>query len=124
MSLIRLVPWIVHTAVEYAAGLLFLLAPFLFGFDSETAKWTSIALGVIVLFVAVVSRGRLSVTQSLPTSAHATLDYVLAVVLVLAPFILGFADDTAAVTFFVLLGVGHASLSLLTSFPVGTSEPV
>ncbi len=123
MSLIRLVPWIVHTAVEYAAGLLFLLAPFLFGFDSETAKWTSIALGVIVLFVAVVSRGRLSVTQSLPTSAHATLDYVLAVVLVLAPFILGFADDTAAVTFFVLLGVGHAALSLLTSFPVGTSEP-
>jgi VIT1/CCC1 family predicted Fe2+/Mn2+ transporter len=35
-------PVIVHTAVGYAAGLLFPLAPFLFGFDSETAKWTSI----------------------------------------------------------------------------------
>jgi VIT1/CCC1 family predicted Fe2+/Mn2+ transporter len=45
MSLVRLVPWIVHSAVEYAVAVLFLLAPFLFGFDSETAKWTSIAFG-------------------------------------------------------------------------------
>jgi len=123
MSLVRLVPWIVHSAVEYAAAVLFLLAPFLFGFDSETAKWTSIALGVLVLLVAVISRGKLGLTQSLPTSAHATLDYVLAVLLVLAPFVLGFADDKAAVTFFVLLGVAHAVLSLLTSFPLREGEP-
>lgn len=123
MSLVRLVPWIVHSAVEYAAAVLFLLAPFLFGFDSETAKWTSIALGVLVLLVAVISRGKLGVTQSLPTSAHATLDYVLAVLLVLAPFVLGFADDRAAVTFFVLLGLAHAGLSLLTSFPLREGEP-
>lgn len=123
MSLVRLVPWIVHSAVEYAAAVLFLLAPFLFGFDSETAKWTSIALGVLVLLVAVISRGKLGVTQSLPTSAHATLDYVLAVLLVLAPFVLGFADDRAAVTFFVLLGLAHAGLSLLTRFPLREGEP-
>jgi VIT1/CCC1 family predicted Fe2+/Mn2+ transporter len=123
MSLVRLVPWIVHSAVEYAAAVLFLLAPFLFGFDSETAKWTSIALGVLVLLVAVISRGKLGVTQSLPTSAHATLDYVLAVLLVLAPFVLGFADERAAVTFFVLLGLAHAGLSLLTSFPLREGEP-
>lgn len=123
MSLVRLVPWIVHSAVEYAAGVLFLIAPFLFGFDEATQKWTSIALGIVVLLVAVISRGRLGVTQSLPTSAHATLDYVLAVVLVLAPFVLGFAEDKAAVTFFVLLGVTHAALSLLTRFPLREGEP-
>jgi hypothetical protein len=123
MSLVRLVPWIVHTAVEYAAGLLLLLAPFLFDFNSDTAQWTSIALGVVVLLVAVISRGPLSVTQSLPTSAHATLDYVLALVLILAPFVLGFADDTAAVTFFVLLGIAHAGLSLFTRFPLPAGEP-
>ena len=123
MSLVRLVPWIVHSAVEYAVAVLFLLAPFLFGFDSETAKWTSIALGVLVLLVAVISRGKLGVTQSLPTSAHATLDYVLAVLLVLAPFVLGFADDKVAVTFFVLLGLAHGGLSLLTRFPLREGEP-
>jgi VIT1/CCC1 family predicted Fe2+/Mn2+ transporter len=123
MSLVRLVPWTVHSAVEYAAAVLFILAPFLFGFDSETAKWTSIALGVVVLLVAIISRGPLGLTQSLPTSVHATLDYVLAVLLVLAPFVLGFADDRAAVTFFVLLGVAHATLSLLTRFPLDEGEP-
>lgn len=117
MSLVRLVPWVVHSAVEYVAAVLLVLAPFLFGFDSETAQWTSIALGVVVLLVAVISRSPLGLTKSLPVSAHATLDYVLAVVLVLAPFLLGFADDTPAVTFFVLLGLAHAALSLLTRFP-------
>ena len=117
MSLARLVPWVVHCAVEYAAALLLIAAPFLFGFERDTAQWTSIALGVVVLLVAVLTRGPLGVTKSLPASAHATLDYVLAVVLVLAPFVLGFAGDKAAVTFFVLLGVAHAALSLLTRFP-------
>ena len=121
MSLVRLVPWVVHCAIEYAAALLLFAAPFLFGFDTDTAKWTSIALGVVVLLVAVISRSPLGIAKALPVSAHATLDYVLAVVLVLVPFILGFADDTAAVTFFVLLGVAHAALSLLTRFPETSS---
>lgn len=118
MSLVRLVPWIVHSVIEYAAAALLIAAPFLFGFDSDTAQWTAIALGVLVLLVAVITRSPVGVTKSLPVSAHATLDYVLAVVLVLVPFLLGFADDTAAVTFFVLLGVAHAGLSMLTRFPL------
>ena len=69
------------------------------------------------LLVAVLTRSPVGVAKSLPVSAHTTLDYVLAVVLVLAPFVLGFADDTSAVTFFVLLGVAHAALSTLTAFP-------
>lgn len=120
MSLVRLVPWVVHTAVEYVAGVLFLLAPFLFDFDSSTARYASIAVGIVVLLVAVLSKGGLGIMGALPTQAHATLDYVLALVLVLAPFLLGFADDTAGVTFFVLVGVAHAALSLLTRFPERT----
>ncbi len=117
MNVVRLIPWLVHEAVEYAAGVLLLIAPFVFGFDSDRAQWTSIALGVLVLLIAVISRGRLGITQVLAPSAHATLDYVLAAVLVLSPFVLGFADDTPAVTFFVLLGVAHVALTLLTRFP-------
>lgn len=117
MNSVQLIPWFVHEAVEYVAAVLFLAAPFLFGFDDDTAKYTSIGIGVVVLVVALISRGKLAVTQSLSSSAHVTLDYVLAVVLVLAPFVLGFVEDTVAVTFFVLLGVGHAALTLLTRFP-------
>jgi hypothetical protein len=122
MSLVRLVPWVVHAAVEYAAAVLFLAAPFAFDFASDTARWTSVTVGVVVLLVAVISRSPLSVTDSLATSAHATLDYVLAVVLVLAPFVLGFVDDSTATTFFVLLGLAHGTLSLLTRFPRRTAQ--
>lgn len=117
MSLVRLIPWIVHSAIEYVAALLLIAAPFLFDFERETAKWTSIALGVVVLLVAVITCGPLGIAKTLAASAHATLDYVLAVVLVLSPFVLGFAGDKAAVTMFVLLGVAHAAISLLTRFP-------
>lgn len=117
MNAARLVPWVVHEAVEYGVAVLLLLAPWLFGFQDSAATWASVALGVVVLVVALISRGRLGATKVLSWSAHATLDYVLAAVLVLSPFVLGFADDTSAVTFFVLLGVAHAALSLLTAFP-------
>ncbi len=117
MSLARLIPWIVHCVIEYAAAVLLIAAPFIFGFDTGRATATAIVLGVVVLLVAVLTRSPVGVAKSLPVSAHATLDYVLAVVLVLAPFVLGFADDTSAVTFFVLLGVAHAALSTLTAFP-------
>jgi uncharacterized membrane protein HdeD (DUF308 family) len=117
MNVARLVPWLVHEVVEYAAGVLLVLAPFLFGFESDRATWASMVVGALVLLVGVISRGRIAVSQSLSASAHATLDYVLAVALVLLPFVLGFAADTAAVTFFVLLGVAHGALTLLTRFP-------
>ena len=117
MNAARLIPWVVHEAVEYAVVVLLVLAPFLFDFSNDAAKWASIAIGVAVLVVALISRGRLGATQVLSSSAHVTLDYVTAAVLVLAPFVLGFADDTSAVTFFVLLGVAHMALTLLTRFP-------
>ena len=124
MSIVRLVPWVVHTAIEYVAALLLFAAPFLFDFERDAATRTSIALGVVVLLLAVITRSPLGVTKNLAASPHATLDYVLAVVLVLVPFVLGFAGDKAAVTFFVLLGVAHAALSLLTRFPEKTSTAV
>ena len=121
MNAARLIPWVVHEAVEYGAVVLLLLAPWLFDFESTAARWASVAIGVAVLVIALLSRGRLGATKVLSSSAHATLDYVVAAVLVLSPFVLGFADDTSAVTFFVLLGVAHLALTLLTRFP--TRDP-
>jgi hypothetical protein len=117
MSAVRLLPWVVHEGIEYAAGVLLILAPFLFGFDETRPTVLAIAVGVLVLLVAVISQGRLGLTQSLPPVVHATLDYVLAGFLVLSPFLLGFTEQTTALTFFVLLGVAHLAVTLLTAFP-------
>lgn len=118
MSAVRLLPWVVHEGIEYVAGVLLVLAPFVFGFDETRPTVLSVAIGVLVVLVGVISRGRLGITQSLPPVVHATLDYVLAGFLVLSPFLLGFTENTTALTFFVLLGVTHLAVTLLTAFPV------
>ena len=47
---------------------------------------------------------------------HNILDYVIALVLVLSPFIFGFSDITAAKNIFLVLGFGLATYSLITKY--------
>ena len=44
------------------------------------------------------------------------LDYVLAIALIAAPFVLGFTDDGTATAFFIVLGVLHLLLTIATRF--------
>ena len=46
------------------------------------------------------------------------LDYLLALFLIAAPFLLGFSDDGAAAPFFITLGVVHLLLTIATRFVV------
>lgn len=118
MSAVRLLPWVLHEAIEYAAGVFLILAPFLFGFKDDGAPTAMFLLtGLLVLVVAVVSRGSLAVTQTLPAQVHATLDYVLAAFLVLAPFLFRFTDTKPALYSSVLLGLAHFAVTVTTQFP-------
>ena len=117
MSAVRLLPWVVHHAIEYVAGLFFLVAAFIFGFQDEGAFPVFVAVGVVILAVAVLSRGSLGVVSVLPTGVHATLDYLVGVFLVLAPFLFGFTDVEPALTISVLIGVAHLVITLITRFP-------
>ncbi len=117
MSAVRLLPWVVHEAVEYLAGVFLVAAPFVFGFTDEVALPVYVAIGVAVLAVAALSKGSLSVAGVLPTSAHAVLDYAVGVLLVLAPFVFGYRDVDTAMTISILLGLAHLVITLVTRFP-------
>lgn len=120
MSAVRILPWVVHEAIEYAAGLFFILAPFLFGFSdaSDPAAFPLfVGVGVVILAVAVLSKGPAGVVGVLPGAVHAALDYVLAFFLIVAPFVFGFNDLTVARNIAIFLGVAHLVVSLVTSFP-------
>ncbi len=122
MSAIRLLPWVVHEALEYAVGVFFVLAGFLFGFEDEPAFAVFIAVGVAILLMAVLSKGPLGVVDVLPWSVHAALDYVLAFFLILAPFLFAFRDVTAAMYASILPGVAHLVATLITKFPAPMRE--
>ena len=110
------VPVAVHGVVEYLAGVLFIAAPYLFDFEVTRAKTVSIAVGVVVLVVAAVTRGPTGLIDELPVPAHVVLDFVLAIFLISAAFLFGFSDAGKATAFFIVIGVVHLLLTIATRF--------
>jgi hypothetical protein len=110
------VPAFVHGIVEYAAGVLLIVAPFLFGFDSDAATAAAIVIGVLVLIIAASTAMSTGLIKSIPVQAHVMLDYIIAIALIAAPFVLGFSDDGNATAFFITLGIVHLLLTIATRF--------
>jgi hypothetical protein len=110
------VPAFVHGIVEYAAGVLLIVAPFLFGFDSDAATAAAIVIGVLVLIIAASTAMSTGLIKSIPVQAHVMLDYIVAIALIAAPFVLGFSDDGNATAFFITLGILHLLLTIATRF--------
>lgn len=119
MSAVRLIPWAIHEAIEYIAGVFFILAPFLFDFQDESAFPLFVGVGVVILAVALLTRGPAGVASVLPAHVHATIDYLLAFFLILSPFIFGFTDVEPALLIAIFLGVAHLVITLITRFPTG-----
>lgn len=109
-------PLFLHGLIEYLAGALFIAAPFLFSFDDTAATALAIVVGAGIIVLAIVTDAPTGIVRTLPIEVHVVLDYVLAVLLVAAPFIFGFRDDEAAVLVFVLLGVAHLVITTITAF--------
>ena len=110
------IPAFVHGVVEYLAAILLIAAPFLFSFDDDTATAVSIVAGVLVLVVSAFTALPTGLIKSIPVQAHAVIDFLLAAVLIAAPFVFGFSDDGTATAFFIVLGVVHLLLTIATRF--------
>ncbi len=70
----------------------------------------------MILAIAATTEGPTSLVNSLPLTAHIALDYVLAVFLVAAPFVVGFDNETAPTVFFIAIGVTHLLITIGTRF--------
>lgn len=110
------VPLFVHGLIEYAAGVLFVVAPWILDFDSGAAKAASIVVGVVILVVAAATDSPTGLAHTIPIKGHVVLDFVLAIVLIAAPFLFGFSDETNPTALFVTLGIVHLLLTIATRF--------
>jgi hypothetical protein len=100
------IPQALQGLLEYLAGVLFVAAPFLFGFtDSGVATAASIVVGILFLVLAATSQGPTGLVEQLSAPVHALLDAVLAILLVAAPFVLGFAAVPTPRNLFLITGV-------------------
>ena len=119
------IPPLVHGVIEYAVGILFIVAPFVFSFEESSATAASVVVGLALLAFTATSRLPTGLVRGIPSGVHATVDVVAAVLLVALPFILGFTDEGPPTTLFIGLGVAHLLLTIATRFPArtGSGEP-
>ena len=55
----------------------------------------------------------------IPTRFHAPLDYIVGAVLIAAPWIFQFSDESSATAISVVLGIGLIAYSLFTNYELG-----
>jgi hypothetical protein len=111
------VPRAVHGAIEYLAAAAFIVVPLLlFEPGAGAATAASIIVGVFLLVLAATTDGPTSLVDQVPVVAHVVIDYLLAAFLIGAPFLLGFASETAPLVFFLALGIAHLLITIATRF--------
>jgi hypothetical protein len=100
------IPQAVQGLLEYLAGFLFFAAPFLFHYtDAGIATAASIVVGILFVVLAAMSSGPTGLVKQLTPAVHALLDAILAIVLIAAPFVLGFSGVTTPRNLFLIAGV-------------------
>ena len=105
-----------HGTIEYLVGVLLIAAPFLLAFESNAAVALSIVAGVLLIAIAASTEGPTSLINSLPLAVHLLLDLALSAVLIAAPFLFGFSDESSPTAFFLVLGVLHLLVTIGTRF--------
>ena len=89
-----MIPSRVHGIIDYLVAALLLLAPFLFGFaDGGPAQMVPTVLAVVIVIVSLLTRYELSVAKVIPYSVHLVLDVLVGLVLLVSPWLFGFADQ-------------------------------
>ncbi|MGH2954920.1 MAG: hypothetical protein ACRDK9_13080 [Solirubrobacterales bacterium] len=111
----RAIPLWAHVVVEMVAAPAIMVAPFLLDFGPG-ATVAAVTIGVLLLGHALQVEGP---RRTVPLSAHAGFDYVLAVASMIGGLAIGTAaDEWAAGAFLVGVGVAQVMLTASTRFSV------
>ena len=104
-----------HAAIEPLAGILFIAAPWIFGFsDVSEAKTISIVLGIALLLTGMLTRWRMAIVKLIPLSVHRMMDLLVGAVAIVSPFVFGFSDVASATRFLIIMGIAELGVAMLT----------
>lgn len=82
-----------HALLDYAVGILLILAPWLLGFnDGSAAQWVPVANGAVVLVMSLFTNYEGGLFKSISVPVHLTVDVLSGIVLAASPWLFGFAD--------------------------------
>ena len=116
MSIVRLLPAWLHAVADYAVGATLVVVALASG-ASAGAVGTGIVVGATVLVVSAFTKYPLGIKKVLPFTIHSAGDYLAAVLLIAAPWVLNFANGDAGITaFYVVAGIAVLAVSLITNY--------
>lgn len=112
-----MVPLKIHNILDYVAGVLLLFVPALFGFSEiDAARNLFIFAGVFLIAYSLITKYYYSLLKIIPLGVHMALDVASGVVVMLAPWVLGYRDLLTGGQEIVhyVLGVGVIGLVAMT----------
>lgn len=88
----------IHAYLDYPVALGLIAMPFILGIGdvNPLAFWLSLATGIAAFLLTVLTDHHLGVIKVLSYKLHLTVDFLVGVVFVLAPFVLGLSGLEAA----------------------------
>jgi hypothetical protein len=88
----RFVTRTMHAYLDYPVALSLMALPFVLGLgmSNPAAKWLAVGTGIAALILTILTDHELGVFRVLPYGFHLTVDTLVGVVFVVAPFALGF----------------------------------
>ena len=113
--LFPLIPTRIHGMLDYATGLLLIVAPWLFGFaDNRAAMLVPLLMGIGVIGYSLLTRYELGIVRLIPMPGHLLLDLGGGILLAASPWLFGFAGRI--VWPHLLVGVMEIGAALFTAY--------
>lgn len=88
----RFVTKTIHSYLDYPVALALIALPFILslGQSNELALWLSVVTGVAALILTIFTDHGTGLIRILPYKLHLIVDFMVAIVFILAPLVLGF----------------------------------
>jgi hypothetical protein len=105
----------IHGYLDFVTVAIFLLAPTLFGLSGLPAM-LAYALAAIHLAVTLATDFPFGVVKLIPFTLHGWIERLVGPLLIVIPFVIGFANDAAARNFYIFIGIIIIIVGLLTDY--------
>lgn len=82
-----------HGVLDYLVGVLLILAPWIFNFDTGRAEqWIPIVVGLLVIGMALFTDYEMGAVRKISMPAHLSMDIVVGIFLAISPWLFGFSE--------------------------------